>query len=81
MYRQVIKENHLLDSNSTETLYYQLYKVIKNQIQTKELKAGEKILIQGGAGGVGSYAVQLAKYRKAFVIVTASPNNHEYMKK
>ncbi|HIA81715.1 MAG TPA: NADP-dependent oxidoreductase [Rhodospirillales bacterium] len=48
---------------------------------TAELKAGEKILIQGGAGGVGSYAVQLAKYRKAHVIVTASPNNHEYMEK
>ena len=48
---------------------------------TANLKEGEKILIQGGAGGVGSYAVQLAKYRKANVIVTASPNNHEYMKK
>ena len=46
---------------------------------TANLKEGEKILIQGGAGGVGSYAVQLAKYRKANVIVTASPNNHEYM--
>ena len=48
---------------------------------TANLKEGEKILIQGGAGGVGSYAVQLAKHRKANVIVTASPNNHEYMKK
>ena len=48
---------------------------------TANLKAGEKILIQGGAGGVGSYAVQLAKHLKAHVIVTASPNNHEYMKK
>ena len=48
---------------------------------TANLKAGEKILIQGGAGGVGSYAVQLAKHLEAHVIVTASPNNHEYMKK
>lgn len=33
----------MLDQNSTDALYYQLYKVIKNQIKTKELSSGEKI--------------------------------------
>ena len=33
----------MLDTNSKQSLYYQLYKLIKNKIETKELKAGEKI--------------------------------------
>jgi NADPH:quinone reductase-like Zn-dependent oxidoreductase len=43
------------------------------------LKKGEKILIHGGAGGVGSYAIQLAHYIGAEVITTASPKNNEYL--
>jgi NADPH:quinone reductase-like Zn-dependent oxidoreductase len=38
------------------------------------------VLIHGGAGGVGSTAVQLAKWRGAHVIATASARNHEYLK-
>jgi len=48
---------------------------------TLKLKAGEKILIQGGAGGVASYAVQLAKHLGARVVTTASAANHDYVKK
>ncbi|MCV6608247.1 MAG: GntR family transcriptional regulator [Campylobacterales bacterium] len=33
----------MLDNTSNDALYYQLYKMIKNQIKNKELKAGEKI--------------------------------------
>lgn len=44
------------------------------------LVAGQKILIQAGAGGVGIYAIQLAKKMGAFVATTASPNNHELVK-
>jgi NADPH:quinone reductase-like Zn-dependent oxidoreductase len=46
---------------------------------TLELQAEERILIHGGAGGVGSYAVQLAHHLGAEVITTASPKNHEYL--
>jgi NADPH:quinone reductase-like Zn-dependent oxidoreductase len=42
--------------------------------------AGQKVLIQGGAGGVGSAAVQIAKALGATVIATASPNNDDYLK-
>ncbi|MCI1135838.1 NADP-dependent oxidoreductase [Enterococcus gallinarum] len=45
------------------------------------LKAGEKVLIHAGAGGVGIYAIQLAKNAGAYVITTASPRNHELVKK
>jgi hypothetical protein len=39
------------------------------------LEAGQTILIHGGSGGVGSYAVQLAKQAGAHVIATASAKN------
>ena len=47
---------------------------------TLELQAGERILIQGGAGGVGNFAVQLAHHLGAEVITTASPANHDYLR-
>jgi NADPH:quinone reductase-like Zn-dependent oxidoreductase len=48
---------------------------------TLKLKAGETILIQGGAGGVASFAIQLAKHLGARVITTASAANHDYLRK
>ncbi len=47
---------------------------------TLKLKAGETILIQGGAGGVAGFAVQLAKHIGARVLTTASPANHDYLR-
>lgn len=46
---------------------------------TVHLKAGQTILIQGGAGGVAGFAVQLAKHLGATVITTASSGNHAYV--
>ena len=45
-----------------------------------ELKAGETVLIQGGAGGVAGFAIQLAKHIGAHVITTASAVNHDYVR-
>jgi NADPH:quinone reductase-like Zn-dependent oxidoreductase len=47
---------------------------------TLQLKAGETILIQGGAGGVASFAIQLAKHIGARVITTASAANRDYVR-
>ena len=47
---------------------------------TLQLKAGETILIQGGAGGVASFAIQVAKHIGARVITTASAANHDYLR-
>jgi NADPH:quinone reductase-like Zn-dependent oxidoreductase len=47
---------------------------------TLQLKSGETILIQGGAGGVASFAIQLAKHIGARVITTASAANHAYLR-
>ncbi|MCS6771918.1 MAG: NADP-dependent oxidoreductase [Kiritimatiellae bacterium] len=45
-----------------------------------ELQKGDTILIHAAAGGVGGFAVQLAKWKGARVIATASANNHEYVR-
>ena len=48
--------------------------------ETLKLKSGETILIQGGAGGVAGFAIQLAKHLGARVITTASAANHGYLR-
>ena len=49
-------------------------------IEAARLEPGQRVLIHGAAGGVGSYAVQLAKWRGAQVIATASSHNHDYLR-
>src|SRR5215203_3307647 len=44
------------------------------------VRVGETILIHGGAGGVGSFAVQIAKAAGARILATASDHNQEVLK-
>src|SRR5258706_2246124 len=45
-----------------------------------DLRAGQQVLVHGAAGGVGNYAVQLARWKGAHVIGTASQNNLEFVR-
>lgn len=45
-----------------------------------KLQTGQRILIHGAAGGVGTFAVQFAKWKGAYIISTASENNIEFLK-
>jgi NADPH:quinone reductase-like Zn-dependent oxidoreductase len=47
---------------------------------TLQLKSGETILVQGGAGGVAGFAIQLAKHLGARVVTTARADNHAYVR-
>ena len=44
------------------------------------LERGQTVLIHAAAGGVGGFAVQLAKHRGATVIGTSSPSKHDYLR-
>jgi NADPH:quinone reductase-like Zn-dependent oxidoreductase len=46
---------------------------------TAQLQPGQRVLIHGAAGGVGHFAVQLAKWKGAHVIGTASAKNQEML--
>lgn len=53
---------------------------IRSIEDTLKLKSGETIMIQGGAGGVASFAIQLAKHIGARVITTASAANLDFVR-
>jgi NADPH:quinone reductase-like Zn-dependent oxidoreductase len=48
-------------------------------IENIGLSKGQRILIHGGAGGIGSIAIQLAKYLGAFVATTVSANDKGFV--
>lgn len=45
-----------------------------------QLQPGQKVLIHAAAGGVGHFAVQLAKWKGAHVVATASSYNHRFLR-
>jgi NADPH:quinone reductase-like Zn-dependent oxidoreductase len=47
---------------------------------TAKLSAGQSVLVHGGSGGVGSFAIQFAKLRGAKVFATASTHNQDFLK-
>lgn len=52
----------------------------RQALDALELRAGETLLIHAASGGVGAFAVQLAKLRGVRVIGTASPANHAWLR-
>jgi NADPH:quinone reductase-like Zn-dependent oxidoreductase len=49
-------------------------------IDTAKVEEGQSVLIHGAAGGIGSYATQLALWKKAHVIGTTSKDNLEFVR-
>ncbi|MET9855746.1 NADP-dependent oxidoreductase [Streptomyces sp. NPDC006450] len=47
---------------------------------TADLRAGQRVLVHAAAGGVGHFAVQIAKALGAYVIGTASASKHELVR-
>lgn len=48
-------------------------------VSNGKVSSGQKILIHAASGGVGHYAVQIAKYLGAFVIGTSSAGNRDFV--
>lgn len=49
-------------------------------VHEASIKPGQRVLIHAAAGGVGHFAVQIAKHFKAYVIGTASRENHDFIR-
>ena len=49
-------------------------------VEIAKLKKGQKVFIQAGSGGVGTFAIQLAKHLGAYVATTTSATNIELVK-
>ncbi len=49
-------------------------------VDTADVQAGHRVLIHAASGGVGHFAVQIAKARGAHVIGTASAANHDFLR-
>lgn len=50
-------------------------------VEKADLKKGQKVFIQAGSGGVGTFAIQLAKYLGATVATTTSERNIDLVKR
>ena len=73
--RQPSSLNHL-ESSAVPCAALTAYQAITEVLQ---ISAGQTILITGAAGGVGSFAVQIAAGLGAYVIATASSRNHRFL--
>jgi len=49
-------------------------------LESVNIKKNDKILVHAGSGGVGSFAIQYAKSKGAYVYTTTSTNNVEWVK-
>ncbi|AUW94863.1 MAG: NADP-dependent oxidoreductase [Sulfobacillus thermotolerans] len=49
-------------------------------VEIAQIQPGMRVLVHAGAGGVGGYAIQLAKAYQAFVVTTARASNLDYVK-
>lgn len=52
----------------------------QGMVRKMQMRADMLLLVQGGAGGVGGYALQLGKDTGATVVTTASARNHDYVR-
>lgn len=65
------------DAAALPTAGYTAYQALFYKMHASK---GQSILVHAGAGGVGGFAIQLAKNAGLTVITTASSANHEYVK-
>lgn len=49
-------------------------------VRRSEVTKGDRVLVHNGAGGVGGFAIQLARLAGATVVATASEHNHDYLR-
>ena len=69
-----------LDHISAASLPIAGLSALAGLVTVGELTGGQRVLVHAGAGGVGSFAIQLAKHLGADVATTAGSANHDYVR-
>ncbi len=78
---QIAKMPKNIDFNEAASSVLVGVSAVQALVEHMNLKVGQKILIHGGAGGIGTFAVQIAKSIGAFVTTTATGDGMDYVKK
>jgi len=74
-----LKPNSLHQSARRQCLWAALT-AWQSLFETAQLQPGQRVLIHAGSGGVGHFAVQLAKWKGAYVFATASTKNQDLLR-
>ena len=77
---EVVRKPDSLDYIQAASIPHAALTAWRALIDIANLTAGQRVLIHAAAGGVGSFAVQLAKIRGAYVLGTASTSNQEFLR-
>lgn len=76
-------ENHLAkipgNTSFEEAAATTLAALTALQVLVSRIKAGDRVLIHAGSGGVGHFAIQIAKNKGAYVIATSSAKNRDFV--
>jgi NADPH:quinone reductase-like Zn-dependent oxidoreductase len=75
-----LKPKSIIDHVAAASLPIAALSAYAGIVGTGQVKAGQKVLIHAGAGGVGSMAIQIAKHLGAFVATTCGPSNMDFVR-
>ena len=78
--RQIARKPEALDHIHAAALPIASMTAWQALFDKAQLQSGRKVLIHAAAGGVGSFAVQFAHWKGAYVIGTASSQTHDFVK-
>lgn len=67
------------NTNFTDAAATTLAALTAYQMLNGNVKEGDRVLVQGGSGGVGHFGIQIAKAMGAYVITTASAENKDFV--
>ena len=70
----------ILNHEAAATVPIGALTALQGLMERVKIRSRERVLVHGGAGAVGLYAVQLAHLRGAYVIATASVQNLDFVK-
>lgn len=79
--RQLARKPRNLDHAHAAALPLAGLTAWQSLVDIAQLRAGERVLIHGGGGGLGHLAVQIAKARGAYVLTTASAAKREFLQR